>query len=432
MGYTTTIRSKRQRIVTALDIGTSKICCLIAKTSPVPDWFEGKGDAVQFEVLGFDHTRAEGLKAGMIAHLDSAEACIRSAVDAAERMAGVTVEDVHVSVTCGRLKSESFSASVALPSGAVREDDIQRLLAGGRQYAGRDRRSVLHALPLSYRLDDSNGAISEPQGMCGERLAVDLHAVSADEVAMRNLMLCVERCHLGVASLVAAPYASALSVITPDEAKLGVACIDFGAGTTTLSVLVDGHFIHADAGALGGNGITTDIARTLSAPLDYAERLKTLHGSAFATLSDEREIITYPAVTGLPQPSLNQITKAQLAAIIRPRIEEILDLMRRRLAAAGAAAEVTQHLVLTGGGSQLTGLPELAANMFGRPVRSGRPRSMSGLPAVAAAPDFAAGIGLLLHWARGDDRLASRSEQRFLRTGTGYFAKVGDWIRDNF
>ncbi len=431
MGYTTTIRSKRQRIVTALDIGTSKICCLIAKTSPVPDWFEGKGDAVQFEVLGFDHTRAEGLKAGMIAHLDSAEACIRSAVDAAERMAGVTVEDVHVSVTCGRLKSESFSASVALPSNAVREDDIQRLLAGGRQYAGRDRRSVLHALPVSYRLDD-NGGISEPQGMCGERLAVDLHAVTADEVAMRNLMLCVERCHLGVASLVAAPYASALSVITPDEAKLGVACIDFGAGTTTLSVLVDGHFIHADALALGGNGITTDIARTLCAPLDYAERLKTLHGSAFATLSDEREIITYPAVTGQPQPSLNQITKAQLAVIIRPRIEEILDLMRRRLAASGLAAEVTQHLVLTGGGSQLTGLSELAANMFGRPVRLGRPRSMSGLPAVAAAPDFSAGIGLLLHWARGDDRTAGRAEQRFLRTGTGYFAKVGDWIRDNF
>ena len=431
MGYTTTIRSKRQRIVTALDVGTSKICCLIAKTSPAPDWFEGKGDAVQFEVLGFDHTRAEGLKAGMITHLDSAEACIRSAVDAAERMAGVTVEDVHVSVTCGRLKSESFSASVALPSGAVREEDVMRLLAGGRQYAGRDKRSVLHALPLSYRIDE-NGGISEPQGMCGERLAVDLHAVTADEVAMRNVMLCVERCHLGVASLVAAPCASALAVMTPDEAKLGVACIDFGAGTTTLSVFVDGHFVHADAIALGGNGITTDIARTLSAPLDYAERLKTLHGSAFATLSDEREIITYPAVTGMPQPSLNQINKAQLAAIIRPRIEEILDLMRRRLAGCGLAAEVAQHLVLTGGGSQLTGLPELAANMFGRPARLGRPRAMSGLPAVAGAPDFAGSIGLLLHWARGDDRLHARSEQRFLRTGTGYFAKVGDWIRDNF
>jgi len=431
MVYTTTIRSKRQRIVAALDVGTSKICCLIAKTSPAPDWFEGKGEAVQFEVLGFDHTRAEGLKAGMVAHLDSAEACIRSAVDAAERMAGVTVEDVHVSVTCGRLRSESFSASVALPSGAVREDDILRLLAGGRQYAARDKRSVLHALPMSYCIDE-NSWISEPQGMCGERLSVELHAVTADEVAMRNIMLCVERCHLGVASLVAAPYASALSVITPDEAKFGVACIDFGAGTTTLSVFDDGHFIHADGIALGGNAITTDIARTLGAPLEHAERIKTLHGSAFATISDEREIITYPAVTGLPQSSLNQITKAQLALIIRPRIEEILDLMRRRLAASGVASEATQHLVLTGGGSQLTGIAELATNMFGRTARLGRPRSLSGLPAVAAAPDFASSIGLLLQWERGDDRLSGRAEQRFLRTGTGYFARVGEWIRDNF
>ncbi len=431
MAYTTTIRSKRQRIVTALDIGTSKICCLIAKTSPAPDWLEGKGEAVQFEVLGFDHTRAEGLKAGTITHLDTAEHCIRSAVDAAERMAGVTVEEVHVSVTCGRLKSESFSASVAIPSGTVRDDDILRLLAGGRQYAGRDKRNVLHALPTSYSLDESPG-ISDPHGMCGERLSVDLHAVTADEAAMRNLMLCVERCHLGVANLVAAPYASALSVVTPDEVRLGVACIDFGAGTTTLAVIVDGHFVHTDAIALGGNGITIDVARTLAAPLDHAERLKTLHGSAFATLSDEREIITYPCVSASPQPALNQITKAQLAQIIRPRIEEILDLMRRRLASAGLASEVTQHLVLTGGASQLTGLAELASNMFGRPARLGRPRSLNGLPAAAGAPDFAAGIGLLLHLARGEDRLAGRSEQRFLKTGTGYFAKVGDWIRDNF
>jgi cell division protein FtsA len=431
MAYTTTIRSKRQRIVAALDIGTSKICCLIGKTLPAPDWLEGKGDPVQVEVLGFDHTRAEGLKAGMIAHLDSAEHCIRSAVDAAERMAGVTVEEVHVSVTCGRLRSESFSASVALPSGAVRDDDVERLLAGGRQYAARDKRTVLHAMPTSYRLDE-NGGISEPHGMCGERLGVDIHAVTADEVAMRNLMLCVERCHLGVASLVAAPYSSALSVVTADESKLGVACIDFGAGTTTLSVIVDGHFIHADAIALGSNGITTDIARTLAAPLDHAERLKTLHGAAFATLSDEREIITYPCVGGAAQGSLNQITKAQLACIIRPRVEEILDLMRRRLAASGLASEVTQHLVLTGGGSQLTGLPELASNMFGRTARLGRPRAMNGLPPVAAAPDFSAAIGLLLNWARGDDRLGPRAEQRFLRTGTGYFARVGEWIMDNF
>jgi Ethanolamine utilization protein EutJ (predicted chaperonin) len=260
-------RGKRQRIVTALDVGTSKICCLIAKTWSAPDWLEVAGEGVQFEVLGFGHHRAEGLKGGMVTHLDRAEHCIRSAVDTAERMAGTIVEDAHVAVTCGRLKSESFSASVALPSGAVREDDTLRIIAGARQYAARDKRMVLHALPTGYRLDDHNG-IRDPLGMCGERLGIDIHAVTADEVAIRNLSLCVERCHLGVSGLVAAPYASALAVITPDEAKLGVACIDFGAGTTTLSVFSDGHFIHTDAIALGSAGITTDWMDVRADPCD--------------------------------------------------------------------------------------------------------------------------------------------------------------------
>jgi cell division protein FtsA len=423
-------RSKRQRVVTALDVGTSKIGCLIAKTQGAPDWLGPQGDAVQFEVLGFGHHRAEGLKGGLVTHLDKAEHCIRSAIDEAERMAGATVEDAHVAVTCGRLKSESFSASVALPTGIVREDDTLRILAGGRQYAARDRRTVLHALPTSYRLDEQSG-IRDPHGMCGERLAIDIHAVTADEAALRNLMLCVERCHLGIASLVAAPYASALSVITPDEAKLGVACIDLGAGTTTLSAFADGHFIHADAIALGGNGITTDIARALGAPLEHAERLKTLHGSAFATPSDEREIITYPTMGEVEPRSMNQINKAQLAVIIRPRVEEILDFMRRRLAACAHASEAAQTVVLTGGGSQLTGLPDLASNMFGRPVRLGRPRPLHGLK-DGIGPDFAVAMGLLRQSARDDDRLSGRAEQRFLATGTGYFARVSDWIRDNF
>ena len=239
------------------------------------------------------------------------------------------------SVTCGRLKSESFSASVALPSGAVREDESLRLLAGGRQYAGRDKRSVLHALPLGYRLDD-NGGIREPHGMCGERLAVDLHAVTADEVAMRNVMLCVERCHLAVRE----PGRGALRQrARGDHARRGQARRGLH------------RFRRRHHHALGVRRRPFHPCRCHRpwrqrhhhrhrphprAPLDYAERLKTLHGSAFATLSDEREIITYPAVTGMPQPSLNQITKAQLAVIIRPRIEEILDLMRRRLALGGS------------------------------------------------------------------------------------------------
>jgi cell division protein FtsA len=291
-----------------------------------------------------------------------------------------------------------------------------RIIAGARQYAAREKRTVLHALPTGYRLDDHNG-IRDPLGMCGERLGIDIHAVTADEVAIRNLSLCVERCHLGVSGLVAAPYASALAVITPDEAKLGVACIDFGAGTTTLSVFSDGHFIHTDAIALGGAGITTDIARTHGAPLDHAERLKTLHGSAFATLSDEREIITFPV--GGREPAGRHESDQQGPAR-RPHpsaVEEILDLMRRRLASCAHASEAAQTLVLTGGGSQLTGLAELASNMFGRPVRLGRPRTLNGLPKAAPvrisrAPSASSGNGARRRQAFRPCRAA------FLRTGT--------------
>ncbi len=415
----------------ALDVGTSKICCLIARSSGAPQWLGHAGEELQFEILGYGHHRAEGLKSGLVTHLDRAERCIRSAVDTAERMAGVIVEEVHVAVTSGRLKSENFSANVALSNGVVHEEDVSRVLGGARQYAGREKRSVLHTLPIGYRIDE-NAGIRDPLGMCGERLGIAVHAVTADEAAMRNLTLCVERCHLGVAGLVAAPYASALAVITPDEAKLGVACIDFGAGTTTLSVFADGHFIHSDAIALGGNGITIDIAQALAAPLDYAERLKSLHGSAFATSSCEREIITFPSVGEENRGSMNQITKAQLAMIIRPRLDDIFDLMRRRLASCAHASEAARSLVLTGGGSQLTGLAELAGNMFGRSVRVGRPRSFRGLPETGVGPDFAGAVGLLLQWAKGEDRLSARSEARVLGTGTGYFAKVGEWIRENF
>jgi cell division protein FtsA len=423
--------SRKQRIVAALDVGTSKICCLIARSSASPHWFENSGEDLHFEILGYGHHQADGLKSGLVTHLDRAERCIRSAVDQAERMSGVIVEEVHVAVTSGRLKSENFSASVALSNGVVRDEDVHRVLAGARQYAGREKRTVLHTLPIGYRIDENSG-IRDPLGMCGERLGIDVHAVTADEMAMRNLTLCVERCHLGVSGLIAAPYASALAVLTPDEAKLGVACIDFGAGSTTLSVFADGHFIHSDAIALGGNGMTIDIAQALSTPLDHAERMKSLHGSAFATVSCERELIAFPYMGEAGRGSMNQITKAQLAALIRPRLDEILDLMRRRLASCAHASEAARSLVLTGGGSQLTGLAELAGNMFGRPVRVGRPREFKGLAETGAGPDFAGAIGLLLQWGKGEDRFSHRAEQRLLGTGTGYFAKVGEWIRENF
>lgn len=422
--------TKRQRHLAVLDVGTSKICCLIAKKAPVSGR-KAKTGGGAFEVIGIGHHRAEGLKGGVVVHMDSAEHSIRAAIDQAERAAGITVEQVRLAVTCGRLKSDRFSVGVTLAGPAVENQDIARALAAGREYAARDKRLVLHASPTGYSLDGSRG-IKNPLGMFGQRLGVDMHGVTADQAPIRNLRLCVERCHVSVSMLVAAPYASALAVATPDEIKLGVTCIDLGAGATTMAVFAEDHFVFTDAIATGGNHVTIDIARGLSTPLDQAERIKTLYGSAFATPSDEREIITYPSLGEEELASLNQISKAQLAMLVRPRVEQILDLVRQRLAASGLDASVAERVVLTGGASGLTGLTEVAASIIGKSVRLGKPRALAGLPAEATGPAFATVIGTLLQSEQSFGVAAQASDARMLATGTGYFARMGQWLRESF
>lgn len=421
---------KRNGIVTVLDVGTSKVGCLIARSTPAPHWLAEQGQPTQLKVIGFGLQRSQGIKSGVVIHMDSAEQAIRAAVDQAERMAGLTVEDVILSVSCGRLASDCFSASVAVTADAVRSQDIDRVLSAGRDYAARDGRMVLHALATGYRLDD-NAGINDPRGMMGDRLAVDVHAVTVDDPPLKNLILCVERCHLSVAGIAAAPYASALATIVDDEAKLGATCIDLGAGTTTLAVFADGHFVYSDALALGGHHITLDLARSLTTPLEQAERIKTLYGCAFPTASDEGEIITFPTVGEEDVPQLNQISKATVAELLQPRVEQIFEAVSERLAASGLGAVAGQRVVLTGGGSQLTGLPELAKRVLGKSVRLGRPRLMAGLP-EDTGPSFATAIGLLLQSERPDAELPSLSQGHFLRTGTGYLARVGQWIRESF
>ncbi len=430
MARTSGYSSKRGRVVTVLDVGTSKVCCLIASVVPAPDWLVEQGQPTHLKVIGYGHQRSQGIKSGVIVHMDSAEQAIRAAVDQAERMAGLTVEDVIVSVSCGRLSSDCFSASIALTGESVHSYDIDRVLSAGRDYAARDGRMVLHALATGFRLDD-NGGISDPRGMIGDRLGVDIHAVTADEQPLKNLVLCVERCHLTVAAVAAAPYASALATVVDDEAKLGVTCIDFGAGTTTLSVFAEGHFVYSDALAMGGHHITLDLARCLSTPLDEAERIKTLHGCAFATASDESRTVAFPMVGEEEALQYNQISKANIGELLQPRIEQILETVSERLTASGLGALAGQRVVLTGGGSQLMGLPELATRVLGKSARLGRPRMLPGLP-NDVGPSFAASIGLFLHSERADAELPNVSQTRFLRTGTGYLARFGQWIRESF
>jgi cell division protein FtsA len=246
-------------------------------------------------------------------------------------------------------------------------------------------------------------------------------------------MLCIERCHLTVEALVAAPFASGLAVLTDDEAELGTVCLDMGAGTTTLSVFAGGHFVHADAVAVGSHHVTMDIARGLSTRLSDAERIKVLNGACFAAKSDERDIVNVPSISEDERDIPNSVSRAQIIRIIRPRIDEILEMVRDRLVAAGSAAEVGRRLVLTGGGAQLPGLADLAAQVFGRQVRVARPVGVTALPDSAKGPPFAAAVGLSVYpQIAGVEHF--EPQRRFLAaTGTdGYFSRVGRWIRDSF
>jgi cell division protein FtsA len=286
-------------------------------------------------------------------------------------------------------------------------------------------------MPIGYALDGVHG-VGEPRGMLAREFGVDMHMVTADVAAARNLMLVVERCHLEVETMVAAPYVAGLSAIADDEADIGAALIDMGAGTTTMAVFSSGRFTYADGFALGGNHVTMDLARGLNARISDAERIKTFYGSVLAGGSDERDMISVPSVSDDDREPPQFVSRASLVRIIKPRVEEILEMVRDRLAASPFASEPRARAILTGGGSQLTGLPELAARILNRPVRIGRPLGMSGLPESAKGPAFAVASGLLVYPQTAHLEHFEPRRTRHLMTGTGYLARVGRWLRESF
>jgi cell division protein FtsA len=292
---------------------------------------------------------------------------------------------------------------------------------------------VMHSLPIGYSLDGNRG-MHDPIGMLGETLGVDMHVVTADEAPLRNLELAINRCHLEVETVVATPYASGLAALVDDEAELGVACIDMGGGTTTLSIFHGGEFVHADAIAVGGQHVTLDVARGLSTNLADAERIKARHGSALPSISDEKDILTIPPVGEDERDHPNTVPRSALTRIIRPRVEETLELTREMLTKSGFSGEVGKRVVLTGGASQLTGLAETARRMFGRNVRLGRPLGVAGLPEAAKSPAFAAAVGLAIYPQVAQiEQFRARRPSLLSMTGTdGYFARVGRWIKDSF
>ncbi len=425
--------SRRSGIVTVLDVGSSKVCCVIARLRPREESQILRARTHEVQVIGIGHQKSQGLKSGVIVDLDRAERAIRLAVDAAERMAGLTVDSLIVNLTAGRLRSDVFSASINLGGHETDSADIKRVLVAGAKQALKAEREVVHSLPVAFSLDGERG-IRDPRGMVGDTLGVDMHVLTGDSAPLRNLELCINRSHLSVERMVATPYASGLAALVDDELEMGAACIDMGGGTTTISVFSDGKFVFGDSIPVGGGHVTMDMAKGLSTRIEHAERLKVMHGSALPGSADDRDVVTIQPMGHEDGEVPLQVPRSVMTRIIRARVEETLEILRDRLGKSGYGNVVGKRVVLTGGASQLAGLPEAARRILGRNVRMGRPLGVAGLPEAAKGPAFSTAVGLLIYpqVANFESRQSS-TISRLKMTGTGgRLDRMSQWIRDSF
>lgn len=383
---------QRHDLIAALDIGTTKIVCFIARVQP-------DGDVT---VEGIGHQLSSGIRSGLMTDIEAAEDAICAAVHTAEEMAGFPIDSVIVNVSGARLQSHNLHVQLPLHHQAVAGRDILRLIEHGKASMSSDERDVIHTIPISYTIDEVRG-ISNPQGMYGHELGADLHIITAPAGMLKNLTHCLARAQLDVQEWMESAYASGVACLTQDETDLGVTLIDIGGGTTSVAVFVDGKPIYTDHVPLGGAHITNDIARGLSTSIADAERLKALYGSVFISSSDGQQVIDVRQVghqEDEPGAGVTTVPRSMLAGIIRPRVEEIFEMVRLRLDDSGFDRVAGRRVVLTGGTSQLMGIKDLAAQVFNKQVRIGRPKQFHGLAESTGGNAFSTCIGMVEFAAR--------------------------------
>ena len=423
-------------VFAALDIGSSKIACFIARA-------ENDGPP---RVIGIGHQLAEGVRNGSVANMEALQHAISSAVATAEQMAGETLQRVIVNVSGAQLLSQTVNIELPLNGREVSENDLQRIIAQGQTMVPEDSQGhpleLVHTIPVSYTLDNQK-SIRDPLGMIGNMLQAQLHLVSASFGPVRTLITAIARCHLDVEKLVASPYASGLACLVEDEMDLGTLVIDMGAGTTSFAVFFDGSVVYTDGIPVGGAHVTNDIARGLTTSIAHAERLKTLYGNAIPSAMDEREIIDVPQVGEEAPEHANHIPKSHLIRIIQPRLEEIFELVRARMEKSGFSEVAGRRVVLTGGASQMPGVRELAQRVLDKQVRLGRPLrvarpplangkaglSFTGLAEATSGPAFATTAGLLVV-AMQPELAASSSFSEFVNS-VNPLSRFSQWLRQN-
>ncbi|MBT8412352.1 MAG: cell division protein FtsA [Octadecabacter sp.] len=394
-------------VIAILDVGSSKIACLVLRFDG-PEQF-GDNDGVgsmagqsSFRVIGAATTRSRGVRFGEVDAMAETERAIRTAVQAAQKMANMRVDHVIACFSGGRPRSYGLDGQVEVQGTVVTEADIGRVLAECEVPAFGEGREVLHAQPINFALDHRSG-LSDPRGQIGQSLATDIHLLTVEDTVIENLLYCIKRCDLELAGLASSAYASGISALVEDEQELGAACIDMGGGATGISIFMRKHMIYSDSVRMGGDHVTSDISMGLQVAPAMAERIKTFYGGVLATGMDDREMIEVGSDTGDWERDRRTVSRAELIGIMRPRVEEILEEVRLRLDAAGFEHLPSQQIVLTGGASQIPGLDGLASKILGQHVRLGRPLRVQGLPQAATGAAFSAAVGLSLFAAHPQD-----------------------------
>lgn len=404
-------------LIAGLDLGTTKVCAIVAEQTE---------DGI--DIVGIGSVPSKGLKKGVVVNIESTVQAIRAAVDQVETMAGCEVGVVYAGIAGSHVRGFNKEGFVAITDREVTEADVHRVLEQSKAIPLRGDGQVLHVLPQEYIVDEQDG-IKQPVGMNGVRLEARVHVVTAASASVQNIIKCAERCNLNVAEVVLEPLASAEAVLSEDEKEIGVALIDVGGGTTDIIVYADGAVIHTSVIPIGGINLTNDIATGLRTPIAEAERIKIKYGCASVEMIDPAETIEVPSVGGRPPRSL---PREVLVQIIEPRVEEIFSAVAHLLNETGFIEMLASGIVITGGATQLDGMSELAEKIVGLPARRGNPIGIGGLVDVVRSPTYATAIGLVKYGAQ-KVRESELEEAHMIRVpGRAWGSKLSSWIREVF
>ncbi|UCC44727.1 MAG: cell division protein FtsA [Candidatus Zixiibacteriota bacterium] len=399
------------RIVAALDIGTTKVFVLVGE-------MDEHGDVY---VIGHGQAAADGLRRGVVVNMDKSVQSIRKAVEDAEMTSGTEIDRVTVGMAGEHVHSINSHGVVAVtrPDNEITAADVRKAIEASSAVAIPVDREIIHVIPQVYSVDDQGG-IKDPTGMSGVRLEVESHIVTASVTSAKNIFRALERCHLSVDHMVLEGLAESTVLLTEDEMESGCAIVDIGGEMTNASLYFDGAIRHTSVVPLGGRNVTNDIAIGLRTSVDQAEEMKLAFGAALASAVDPTEMIDVPAVAGRAGKS---ISRNVLASIIEPRMEEIFSLVNRGLKTVHRLDMFTAGLILTGGGSILTGTLELAEQIFDMPVRRGSLRKIKHTPEELDSGPYSSAHGLLVYGFENEpvDEFSGGVLSSFLK-------KVEQWI----